>query len=315
MDSILKLLNIAAEEYAHSDLDAPDRYSSTRDLSEPVVEALTIQLNDGTRIQQHYSSRLWAAYRGHSVIPHLLQSALMALENWLIAYAEYFESDQLEWLFDYILRNSNSVMTTAVLASVATGFPKKVGKSALPLLRTPELYHMDRGRTIDERGENEVDWHHSGFQRDALSKIYSEERRAAALRPWRREDLEKLVVRLQFSEWRDEALAAIDVLRTSEPQDETMRFLLHRIDSRAWRPVEDKENNRIIFEPEGLEPDLKDVQQQAQERMQLQSRFSALYVWARKTFEHEPLENKYYVTWHEALAEAKELLKNSRLTQ
>lgn len=178
LDYILKLLNIAAEEYAHSDLDAPHPYSSTRqNSSEPVVETLTIQLNDGTKIQQYYSGRLWAAYRGYSVIPYLLQSALMALENWLIAHAEYFKSDLLEQLFDYILRNSNSVMTTAVLASVAMGFPKKVGKSALPLLRTPELYHMDRGRTIHEQGDNEVNWHHSGFQRDVLSKVYSEERR------------------------------------------------------------------------------------------------------------------------------------------
>jgi len=308
LDFILKLLNIAAEEYACSDLDAPDRYSSTqRDHSKPVFEPLTIQLNDGTKIQQHYSGRLWVAYRGHSVTPYLLQSALMALANWLIAYAEHPESDQLEWLFDYILRNSNSVMPTAVLASVATGFPAKVGKAALPLLRTAELYHMDRERTIHERGGNEIDWHRSSF--DALSELYSEERRTAALRPWRKEHLEMLVVRLQFSEWRDEALAAIDLLRASEPQDETMRFLLHRIDSRGWKPVEDQENNRIIFEPEGLEPDLKDIQQQTQEMMLIQNRFSALYVWSKKTFENEPLETEYYATWHEAFAETKELFE------
>lgn len=308
LDFILNLLNIAVEEYAYSDLDAPDRYSSTqRDPSKPVFEPLTIQLNDGTKIQQHYSGRLWAAYRGHSVTPYLLQSALMALENWLIVYAEYFESDQLEWLFDYILRNSNSVMPTAVLASVATGFPAKVGKSALPLLRTAELYHMDRSRIIHERGGNEIDWHRSSF--DVLSKLYSEERRNAALRPWRTEHLETLIVRLQFSEYRNEALAAIDLLRASEPQDETTRFLLYRIDSRGWKPVEDKENNRIIFEPQDLEPDLKDIQQQAQEELLIQNRFSALYVWSRKTFENEPLETEYYATWHEALAEIKELFE------
>lgn len=310
LDLILELLNIAAEEYVHSDLDAPNRYSSTqRDLSELVVEPLTIQLNDGTKIQQHYSDRLWVAYRGHSVVPCLLQSALMALENWLIAYTECCESEQLEWLFDYILQKSNSVMPTAVLASVATGFPEKVGKSALPLLRTPELYHMDRSRIVREQVGNEIDWHRSGFQRDALSQLYSEERRTAALRPWRREDLETLVVRLQFSEWRDEALAAIDLLRASEHQDEMVRFLLHRIDSRGWKPVEDKENNKIIFEPEGLEPDLKDIHQQTQEMLQVQNRFCMLYLWARKTFEYEPLENEYYATWREALAEAKELFE------
>ena len=308
LDFILKLLNTAAEKYAYSDLEAPDRYSSIqRDPSKPVFEPLTIHLNDGTKIQQHYSGRLWAAYRGYSVTPYLLQSALMALENWLIAYVEYSESDQIGWLFDHILRNSNSVMPTAVLASVATGFPAKVGKSALPLLRTAELYHMDRSRIIHERGGNEIDWHRSSF--DALSQLYSEERRTAALRPWRVEHLETLIVRLQFSEWKNEALAAIDLLRASESQDETTRFLLHRIDSRGWKPVEDKKNDRIVFEPEDLEPDLKDIQQQAQERLFLQNRFSALYLWASKTLKYELLENEYYATWHEALAEVKELFE------
>jgi hypothetical protein len=309
LDFVLNLLNITANEYAHSNLDSPSQHNILRTgYSEPLVEQVEIQLNDGLVVRQYCSIRLWAAYRGYSVIPYLLQSALMALENWLIAYTEYSESEQLEVLFDYILRHSNSVMPTAVLASVATGFPEKVGKFALPLLRIPELYDMDLRRFINEQGGNEMVWH-LGFQRDALSKRYSEERRTAALRPWRKEHLESLIVRLQFLKWKDEALAALDLLRMSEPQDETMRFRLHRIDSRGWRTVEDKENNRIMFEPEGLESDLKDIQQQAQESMQEQNRFSMLSLWARRTFKREPLESDYYATWHEALAEAKELFE------
>jgi hypothetical protein len=199
-------------------------------------------------------------------------------------------------------------MPTAVLASVATGFPAKVGKTALPLLRTAELYHMDRSRIVHELGGNEINWD-SSFEGDALYEIYSEERRTATLRPWRTKHLETLIVSLQFSEWRDEALAAIDLLRASESQDETTRLLLHRIDTRGGKFVHDKENNIIIFEPEDLEPDLKDIQQQAQERLLIPNRFMALYVWARKTFAHEALENEYYATWSEALAEAKELFE------
>lgn len=308
LDFILNLLNRTANKYAHSDLDGPRQHVVLRTgYSEPLVEQVEIQLNDGLVVRQYCSIRLWAAYRGYSVIPYLLQSALMALENWLIAYTEYSALEQLEKLFNYILRHSNSVMPTAVLASVATGFPEKVGKFALPLLRIPELYDMDLRRFISEQGGSEMVWY-LGFQRDALSKRYSEERRTAALRPWRKEHLESLIVRLQFLECRDEALAAIDLLRTSESQDETMRFRLHRIDSRSWKTVEDKENNRIMFEPEGLEPDLRDIQQQAQESMQEQNRFLMLSLWAKKAFKREPLENDYYATWHEAIAEAKELL-------
>jgi hypothetical protein len=308
LDFILDLLNTAVDKYAHSNLDYPRDSSDLRiGYSEPLIEQLEFRLNDGSFVKQYYSGRLWPAYRGHSVVPYLLQCALMALENWLIAYTENLESDKLEWLFDYILRNSNSVMPTAVLASVAVGFPTKVGKAALPLLRTPELYFMDSGRMVHEMVGSEANWF--GFSRDPFSELYIQERRTAALRPWRKEHLETLVVRLQFSEWRDEALAAIDVLRASESDNESLRFLFHRIDSRGWKPVADKENNRIIFEPIGLEPDLEEIQQKTQEEMRINNRFSALYVWARKIFEREPFENDYYATWREALAEAKELFE------
>lgn len=297
LDFILNLLNITAIEYAYAGLDAPRSAS---------IETLTIHLNDGTKIQQYFSSRLWFAYRGKSEIPALLQSALMALENWLIEYAENFEIDRLEPLYEYILRSSNSVMPTAVLASIATGFPTKVGRAALPLLRIPELYFMDQNRSITENVNSEIDWHCIGFY-NVWDEIYSEERRTAALRSWRRENLETLAVKLQFSQWKDEMFAAIDKLRTSEPHDEMLRFLFYRIDSRTWKPIEDKENNRIIFEPKSLEPDLQDIQHQAQERMQMLNRFSAMYLWASKTFKNEVLENEYYTTWQEALFEAKDI--------
>ncbi len=313
LDFIIKTLNKAADKYAHSDLDGPRDFNARRTrrrYSEPIIEQVEIQLNDGSSVNQYCSGRLWLAYRGHSVVPYLLQCALMALENWLITYIEDSEnSDQeiIKWLFDHILRNSNSVMPTAVLASVASGFPEKVGKAILPLLRSMNLYFLDMERTVHERSDNEINWH--GLQRDILSDLYAEERRTAALRPWRREHLETLAVRLQFSEYRDDVLAAIDKLRLSAPNHERARFLLHRIDSRDWEPIEDRENNRIIFEPRHLEPDLKEIQQQTQEETQSTNRYTALYVWAKKTFEGEPLEKDYYETWDKALAEAKELFE------
>ena len=95
LDFILNLLNVAADKYAHSDLDGPHNSGNLKiGYLEPLIEQVTIQLNDGATVKQYYSNRLWLAYRGSSVIPYLLQSALMALENWLIAYAEHFESDK-----------------------------------------------------------------------------------------------------------------------------------------------------------------------------------------------------------------------------
>jgi len=298
---ILGICNKAAEKYVHSGYS----HHPGDDSSAPFIEQIEIQLNDGSTIQQYCSGSFWIAYRGLSEVPLLLECALMALENWLIVYTEHVDTDAVEQIFDRILRNSNSVMPTAVLASVATGFPDKAGKAALSLLRIPELYSLDRGRLVHERGRILF----SGLGFEPLADFYAEERRTAALRPWRKEDLENLVTRLQFSKLREGALAAIDKLRSFLPDSQDIRFLLHRIDSRRWKPIQDKSNNRIVFESEELEPDLKKTQRQTQETMQVCNRFSSLFSWSDKKFKRESSEHEFYQTWNEALEEAKKLLK------
>ncbi len=196
LDFLLNLFNITAEKYYQSDLDKEDTSLLTlfdNLISEP--KKIQIQLNDGTAVYQYCSLRLWNAYRGLSVLPYLLQSALMAMENWLIDCAEKINDDSFfEWCFDYILRNSNSVMPTAVLTSIAVGFPEKVGKSALPIVRVPEFYDFEMKRILGERGGNEINWFRTGLQRDLMAEVYSDERRKAALRKWRKQDLEFLIV-------------------------------------------------------------------------------------------------------------------------
>lgn len=308
LDFILQLLNRAADSYAHFDSDYFQRYSRSPIETENIkTEEVEIHLVDGTSIKQYYWGDSWTAYRGISNVPYLLQSALMALENWLVNLVENSEpQDVLDWVFDYILRNSNSVMTTAALASVAIGFPEKLGQAALPLLRTGELYDLDMARIVHERG-GEVNWF--SLDRDPFADLYAEERRTAALRPWRKEHLESLISRLQFSELRQEALAVIDELRSKAPEGETWGFRLHRIDSRGWKAVEDKENNRILFEPQGLEPDLEEIQKKTQEEMHSTGRFLKLKLWSEKVFDRETTSEESYSNWSEALTEAKDLLE------
>lgn len=308
LDFLLKLFNLAAEKYAHSDLDDPSRYSPEASQDKVMsAEQVEIRLNDGTVVEQYCAGRLWGSYRGLTVTPHLLESALMALENWLIAFAEFPESSKwLEWAFDYILRNSNSVMPTAVLASVVVGFPDKVGRAALPLLKEPMFYDLDLSRRVHEMGQMETDWF--AMSHDPFRELYAEERREAALRPWRREDLEVLLTRLQFSELRDEALEVVDELHAKAPQNESWRFRFHRVDSRNWEAEADSENDRIIFKPKSLEPELEEIQRQTQEETVLNSRFMRLHTWSTKTFARETLDTEYFPNWREALAETKSLV-------
>ena len=309
LDFIIELLNKAADKYAHSDLEYPHYLGHrTTGHAKPQIEQVELQLNDGSSVKQYCSGRLWQAYRGHSVVPELLLCALMAFENWLISYVEKYSSEKIAWLFEYVLRHSNSVMPTAVLASVATGNSEKVGKAALPLLSNINLYYFDMERTIKERGDKELNWHGIRSRLDPLATLYTKERRTAALRPWRKEHLETLILRLQYSEHRDDALAVIDSLRKSTANDDRSRFLFHRIDSRGYTVTEDKENNRFLIHPNELEPDLEETHQKTQEAMQSHNRFLALYIWSKETFERNPLEKEYYKSWKEAFAEAKDLL-------
>lgn len=308
LDFILKLLNFSAEKYAYSALDSPNASYQGREqwFDQPQVPVISLKLNDETEVKQYASSRLWLAYRGHSVTPDVLQCALMALENWLISCVEADKSNLIDWLFDYILRKSNSVMPTAILASIATAFPIKVGKSAIPILSSPKTYHLDITRFIKDRVGMTINL--TGFGFDPLDQIYVEERRTSNKREWRKETLESAIVRLQFSSLKEEALKAIDQI-WEQSNDQSTRFLLHRIDSRNWTAKPDIENNRIAFEAEHLDPDLEQIQQETQEYSRKLNRLLAMQAWSQSKFENEELDRTYYINIREAIIEAKELFE------
>ena len=80
-------------------------------------------------VQQWANDRLWSAYRGTSVVPNVIQCALMALEAWLIDKCDN-SVDVEPWLME-ILSKSNNVMTTAVVASLCNAYPEG-GRGGLP---------------------------------------------------------------------------------------------------------------------------------------------------------------------------------------
>lgn len=312
LDFIIKLCNLTAIKYSESEFSKPkdnEEYSIYND--ETVAKQVDIILNDGTLVKQYASPHLWTGYRGKSTLPDLLQSALMALENWLVEYVDNCgENNQIDWIFDYVLRYSNSVMPTSVLSSVATGFPNKVGKSAFPLLKTADLYHLDLIRMTREMGGNEI--HFFGFDRDVLSKIYIEERREAALRSWRTESLETLLTRLQFvDELRDDVFKIVDELKdeATASNEKTLRYMVHRVDTRTWEVVKDEVNDRVLFKSSSVLPeDLKLDQQEFNEKHAMDNTVTSLKLWGRKLFDEKLLEEKYFSSYQDALIATKGLL-------
>ncbi len=314
LDFIIKLCNLTAQKYSESEFAKPyDNEEDTIFAYETDVKQVDITLNDGTIVKQYASPHLWKGYRGQSTLPYLLQCGLMALENWLVEYIDKCgESNEIDWIYDYLLRSSNSVMTTSVLASVAIGFPSKVGTAAFPILKASSFYDLDLVRMTAEMGGNEM--HFFGLDRDSLSKIYIEERREAALRPWRRESLETLLTRLQFvNELRDDVLKIVDELISEATirNKKNLRYMVHRVDTRNWQTVEDKENDRILLQSSSeLPADLKQDQQEFNEKHAIDNTVTSLTLWGRKLFEEKLLEEKYFSSYTDALIVAKEMFKS-----
>ncbi|XZW10853.1 hypothetical protein ACT4YX_13025 [Acinetobacter baumannii] len=310
LDFILELCNLSAETYAQSDFANPS--IGHLYVDEVTVKQVELKLNDETVIKQYASPHLWKGYRGVSTLPDVLQCALMALENWLIGYVSNCgEENEIESIYNYILRNSNSVMTTSVLSSIAVGFPTKIGKSAFPILNNPDMYSLDLARMVQERGKNTLNWF-GYYQNDVMSEIYAEERKEAALRPWRRESLENLLIRLQFdSKLQEDVLKIIDQLKVeaSARNEKNIRYLVHRVDSRTWDIINDEENDQIVFQTSSeLPEDLKQEQQKVAEKSNANSSIFSLHLWAKQLFEENRFRQDYIASYKDGLEAAKQLL-------
>lgn len=307
LDFILKLCNFATEKYIEHLRKKGD---------EIYLEQLV--LDDGTSIDQFVTTEFWSGYRGHSNIPYVLQCALMALENWLISYVENSgENNQIDWIYNYLLKNSKSVLITSVLASVAIGFPNKVRTAVFPILNIAELYLIDISRSVHEAGKNQLHWFNA-YDNDVMTGIYIEERKKSALRPWRKETLETLLTKLQFSDLREDVLPIVDSLKKQAAisNDRPLRYLANRIDTREWQAVEDKENNRILFQNVSeLPEDLKKDQEIFKEQHKFDNSIIGLNLWAGELLEKKQLKEEYFASYNDGLEAAKQLLNDLQSDQ
>ena len=136
---------------------------------------ITISAPGHGDIEQWANGRLWSAYRGNSGTPYIIDCALMALESWLLELCQGAD-DPEPWLLK-ILLESNSVMTTAVVASVCNAYPEKCGGAALTLLTSREAIEMDRERLAREQSSVfAMDFPSS----DPMQKFYNDERKRSS---------------------------------------------------------------------------------------------------------------------------------------
>ena len=286
LDFILGLLNHGGEWYG------TQRWPGKS--LEPAWQ-ITINIPDYRPVKQWMNGRLFSMYRGMTVGPYALQSALMALEAWLMNMAE-MESVNLETWLLYILRTSNNVMATAVVASICIAYPDKAGRAGLALLSNRELIECDQSRVALESSTG-LD----PFRGVVPSNyIHEQERKKSNELQHRREHLESLAVRMQSTDVREDVWRIIDQHRSELPDDQdesnlVWKLALHRMDIRGFKPVDAPESvsedsaeelsNQIYFGPSELEPDVQSMVDASIESLAITNRFLSLLNKASKAWE------------------------------
>src|SRR5690606_23908706 len=88
-------------------------------------------------------------------------------------------------------------------------------------------------------------------------------------------------------------------------------YLANRIDTREWQIIEDKENNRILFQNTSeLPEDLKQDQQTFIEQHDFDNTIIGLNLWARELFEKKEFKKEYFSSYEAGLEAAKQLLND-----
>ncbi len=319
---IVELMNHAAESFAHP------RYPM--EYVDAPVE-MDLRFSDGTTRTQWVNDRLWNLYRGTSVGPYLLQSALMALEYWLLELQESVPS-AVDAFLVRLLRDSNSAAVTSVVASVVSSSPKLCPEAGLVLLRSPECIILDRARMVHE---SQAPGRMMAFfpQLDATKKVYDNERKQSDAMFHRSKDLEVAVLNLQLGTATDRVHAVLDEHRSSLPAAEdqnddvrSWRLALDRMDLRRYRPsdraaepVSKKSTNEsaneqqhvaLFIEMQPPDPDVQEMVDRANDEFSEFNRDIGLLMWGQGLFERNEKMSANPEEWRERLATAQQLSGN-----
>lgn len=266
---------------------AGDAYSLPENRCDYIEQpgSLTIQLPEGPH-SMHANWRLWASYRGMHVAPHCFESALMALEYWLLEKAKRQDTD-LETVLLGLLDRSNNVAVAAVVASIAAANPSLAGEAAFALLTCPYLLKLDLQRSVQEpylRAQL------GGFglpQISAEKGLYDKERKESAQLEHRGRNLEHVAVFFQMTEeFQGRVWALIDSYKAelpaeSEQDREAMiwRLQLHRIDTRNFIETGRTEDGHILIGSRDPEPDLQSMIDEQKPRSAALEGASSLLHW------------------------------------
>lgn len=262
------------------------------------IKKVQLRLNDGTIINQWAAWELWVAYRSLSVTSYLIESILMSLEKYLMEKAQVktnINKSNTKFIFDYLLRNSNNVATTGVLASVAIAYPEVVEEQIVPLLSVKEFYEWDSSRRLQENSalapmDNEI-----SFAQEERYKSNKLPHRTKFFR-----GLSDFIVEYQFNirTVNEQIHALFDILHEQKSNANIFwRKKLNEIDVRKWNAKNDADNGRIILQPKYDEEVVKFLEsgKEEMEAQNLTMKWSGI-IWDA----YEGKKNISFETWQEA---------------
>jgi hypothetical protein len=309
LDFIIRLLNHACSWYGEQKWPG-DSLESAEQIELSIY-------GEEERVRQWANIRLYQMYRGMSVAPYSLQSVLMALEKWLLQIADA-EEVNLEARLLEILKSSNNIALTAVVASLCVAYPYKCGRAGLSLLQSRTVVKFDRMRMSGDQT-------HTKMTSSALlpaNEIYDRERQEADDLPHRNEDLEALALKLQFTERREDVQEILDKHQDALPlledqlfADKVWRIALHRMDLRRQELTEmsaseagvtDSKDGKVYvgMKPTQLEPDIQEISEQTTSDFEDHSSKLFLLNWGRSVWQGKASVDP--TNWEEMLAAAKE---------
>lgn len=299
LDLIVRITNHACGAYGTT---------GSRRLERPV--RIAIEMPNGSVSEQWINGRLWGLYRGTSVGPYLLQSALMALENWLLIRAEAKDPD-LEATLLSLLEHANNGALTAVVLSVAQAWPEGTSSVILSLLAHREILDLDRGRLVSDQSGTARMLEGLGLRTKAEGDLYASERKRANGREHRTQSLETTAIRLQLTGAHEQVWKLLDRLRAALPPvsertdgDRWWEFALHKMDVRTFIVAGPAEEGRVMIQPGPPAPDVERMLDECRPPLELQTQRLDLFMWATTVFEGRTSTGHDPHAWREKLAGA-----------
>ncbi len=283
-----------------------DAYASSKRGKENGVVRIEMHDENGSTVYQSGDAVLWGMYRGLvQSTPYLLQSILMALENWLLELCQ-IEQDWADKLikstYSYFFRNSVSVATTAVLASVAMAYPEKIGKACFPILKVKEFYKWDILRLTGDQ------FPLSPFDQEI--PFAQEERYRSNQLPHRKYRLEILATKFQVSGYWNEINAILDNFHALvKPDENSWKLALNQMDFRKYKADETagiQNQNQVLYRPQ-IDEDLADFVGENQSDIERINKIAGIGSWSRKVFDGNSDVDNSFERWRELRKEILEL--------